>query len=99
MSAAFGHRFDDTGRPIESGTDIDRDFDAYLAERRAHVEKFLDQWVPSEDTPPETISRAVRYSLFAGGKRLRPILVLASAEAVGGPDPRGHRSSLLFRLR
>lgn len=73
MSSAFSHR------PIES------DFDAYLAERRAVVDAFLEQSVPSEDTPPATISRAVRYSLFAGGKRLRPILVLASAQAVGGP--------------
>jgi len=63
---------------------IRSDFDAYLAERRALVEEFLDECVPSEDAAPETISRAVRYSLFAGGKRLRPILVLASAEAVGG---------------
>ena len=60
------------------------DVDAYLAERRALVEEFLDSCVPSEEAAPETISRAVRYSLFAGGKRLRPILVLASAEAVGG---------------
>lgn len=60
------------------------DFDAYLAERRALVERFLDTAVPPEDTAPVTISRAVRYSLFAGGKRLRPILTLASAEAIGG---------------
>jgi geranylgeranyl diphosphate synthase type II len=59
-------------------------FDAYLAERRALVDEFMDTVVPPEETAPETISRAVRYSLFAGGKRLRPILVLASAEAVGG---------------
>ena len=60
------------------------DIDSYFAERRALVEEFLDECVPPEDAAPETISRAVRYSLFAGGKRLRPILVLASAEAVGG---------------
>ena len=60
------------------------DIDSYFAERRALVEEFLDKCVPREDAAPETISRAVRYSLFAGGKRLRPILVLASAEAVGG---------------
>lgn len=74
MSSAFGRR------PSAVGGD----FDAYLAERRALVENFLERCVPSEDTPPETISRAVRYSLFAGGKRLRPILVLAAAETVGG---------------
>lgn len=63
---------------------VGSDFDAYLGARRALVEEFLDGCVPSEDAAPETISRAVRYSLFAGGKRLRPMLVLASAEAVGG---------------
>ena len=59
-------------------------FDDYLAERAAVIESFLDGCVPGEDTPPATISRAVRYSLFAGGKRMRPILVLACAEAVSG---------------
>lgn len=74
MSSAFSRR------PSAVGSE----FDDYLSERRALVERFLDRSVPPEDTPPETISRAVRYSLFAGGKRLRPILVLASTEAVGG---------------
>lgn len=60
------------------------DFDTYLSERAALIESFMEQSVPEETTPPETISRAVRYSLLAGGKRLRPILVLAGAEAVGG---------------
>jgi len=71
-------------RPAKASSEDGPDFDVYLAERRNLVERFLDECVPSEDTPPHTISRAVRYSLFAGGKRLRPILVLASAEAVGG---------------
>ena len=44
----------------------------------------LDRLVPSEDTPPETIHRAMRYSLFAGGKRIRPILCLEAARAVSG---------------
>jgi len=67
-----------------NGPAASTDIDSYLAERRALVEEFLDTCVPAEDAAPETISRAVRYSLFAGGKRLRPILVLAAAEAVGG---------------
>ena len=37
-----------------------------------------------ERTPPETLHKAMRYSVFAGGKRLRPVLVIAGAEAVGG---------------
>ncbi len=51
--------------------------------RRA-VEPALDRALPSEDAWPETIHRAVRYSLFAGGKRIRPVLALAAGEAVGG---------------
>jgi geranylgeranyl diphosphate synthase, type II len=62
----------------------DKSVERYRAERAALVDAYLDRYLPSEDTPPETLSRAVRYSLFAGGKRLRPVLVMASAEAVGG---------------
>lgn len=59
-------------------------FDDYLAERAGIVEAYLSDYLPAEETPPSTISRAVRYSVFAGGKRLRPILALAAAETVGG---------------
>jgi geranylgeranyl diphosphate synthase type II len=55
-----------------------------LSERRRLVEEALDGALPQETAWPETIHRAVRYSLFAGGKRIRPVLVLAAAEAVGG---------------
>lgn len=64
--------------------DRDKSFERYLVERAARVDAYLDRYLPSEETPPETLSRAVRYSLFAGGKRLRPMLALASSEAVGG---------------
>jgi geranylgeranyl diphosphate synthase, type II len=60
------------------------DLQAYLAERRALVDAALERALPGEDTPPPTIHRAMRYSVLAGGKRLRPILVIAGAEAVGG---------------
>ncbi|HET7290822.1 MAG TPA: farnesyl diphosphate synthase [Vicinamibacteria bacterium] len=55
-----------------------------LDERRRLVEDALDRALPSEGEWPATIHRAVRYSLFAGGKRIRPQLVLAACEAVGG---------------
>jgi geranylgeranyl diphosphate synthase type II len=59
----------------------------YLARRAADVNAWLDRFVPSEATPPEKLHRAMRYSLFAGGKRLRPALVLAAGEALGAaPD-------------
>ena len=55
----------------------------YLARRAAEVNEWLDRLVPSETTPPEQLHHAMRYSLLAGGKRLRPALVLAAGEAFG----------------
>ncbi|MEK7385516.1 MAG: polyprenyl synthetase family protein [candidate division NC10 bacterium] len=60
------------------------DLQAYLKERRALVDAALERFLPPDDTPPPTVHRAMRYSVMAGGKRLRPILVIAGAEAVGG---------------
>jgi geranylgeranyl diphosphate synthase type II len=48
------------------------------------VEEALEQYLPGEDNIPTDIYKAVRYSVFNGGKRIRPILCLAAAEAVGG---------------
>ncbi len=59
-------------------------FEQALEERRSRVEAALDRALPPEAAWPATIHRAIRYSLFAGGKRIRPILVLAAGEAVGG---------------
>jgi len=56
----------------------------YLAARQKEVDRALDQFLPKASTRPATIHKAMRYSLFAGGKRLRPILCLAAAEACGG---------------
>jgi geranylgeranyl diphosphate synthase type II len=58
----------------------------YLKTRAALIDKALDHSLPPERLRPRTIHTAMRYSLFAGGKRLRPILLLAAAEACGG-DP------------
>ncbi len=54
----------------------------YMARQQKAVEAALDRWVPGEDENPATIHRAMRYSLFAGGKRVRPLLAIAAAEAV-----------------
>jgi geranylgeranyl diphosphate synthase type II len=59
--------------------------DQYLAERSALVDKALGRFLPKATVKPATLHKAMRYSLFAGGKRLRPILALAAAEACGGP--------------
>jgi len=58
----------------------------YLTDRRSRVEAALDRYLPAATCTPEHLHEAIRYSVLAPGKRLRPILVLASAEAVGG-DP------------
>ncbi|MFL6537799.1 MAG: polyprenyl synthetase family protein [Chthoniobacterales bacterium] len=56
----------------------------YLASRQKVIDRALDRFLPKPRTRPATIHKAMRYSLFAGGKRLRPILCLAAAEACGG---------------
>ncbi len=60
------------------------DLAAYMKERAAAVDAALGRFLPAETEAPETLHRAMRYSVFAGGKRLRPVLVIAGAEAVGG---------------
>ena len=60
------------------------DLKAYLSARQKEVDRALDGFLPKASARPATIHRAMRYSLFAGGKRLRPILCLAAAEACGG---------------
>lgn len=59
---------------------------AFLARCRALVDEKLDQLVPAETTEPITIHSAIRWSLFAGGKRLRPALVLTTGEVFGARD-------------
>jgi geranylgeranyl diphosphate synthase, type II len=59
-------------------------FESYLVERARAVDQALERFLPAETRAPETIHKAMRYSVFAGGKRLRPVLVIAGAEAVGG---------------
>jgi geranylgeranyl diphosphate synthase, type II len=54
----------------------------YLAAQVKVIDRVLDEWVPAETVAPESIHRAMRYSLFAGGKRIRPILAVAAARAI-----------------
>ena len=62
----------------------DFDLKQYLETRRLRVEEALEVALPQQDGPETRVVEAMRYSLFAGGKRLRPILCLAASEAVGG---------------
>ena len=56
----------------------------YLIARQKLIDRALDRYLPRANTKPATLHKAMRYSLFAGGKRLRPILCLAATEACRG---------------
>lgn len=56
----------------------------YLSDRSARVDQALEKWLPSGELMPWSLHQSMRYSVFAGGKRLRPILMIAACEAVGG---------------
>lgn len=58
--------------------------DLELKKRIAEIEEMLEGYIPKQEAFPPVIFEAMRYSLFAGGKRLRPMMVLAACEAVGG---------------
>lgn len=60
------------------------DFSAYLTAQTARVDAALERFVPAASEAPTTLHAAIRHSLFAGGKRLRPVLLLAACEACGG---------------
>src|SRR5438445_7154316 len=62
------------------------DLQAFLATRTAAVNRALDSFLPKATVKPFTIHEAMRYSLFAGGKRMRPALCLAAACACGGKE-------------
>jgi len=62
------------------------DLSAWVAARAPRVDAALDRFLPRATAKPATIHKAMRYSLFAGGKRMRPALVLAAAEACGGTE-------------
>ena len=59
------------------------DFAAQLPQLRTEAEQALDRYVPAAQTRPSRLHSAMRYSLEAGGKRIRPVLVLAAAELFG----------------
>ncbi|MDH7482262.1 MAG: polyprenyl synthetase family protein [Armatimonadota bacterium] len=60
------------------------DLQEYFSEKRKQIEAALDRFLPQEDQYPQILFRAMRYSVLDGGKRIRPVLVLAACEAVGG---------------
>ena len=61
------------------------DFAAFLSTLRPQVDEALDRLLPAAGTEPASIAEAMRYSVFAGGKRVRPALVVMAGEACGAP--------------
>lgn len=70
-------------QPVELGS-TPFDLESFLSTSTEAVNKTLDRLLPKAITRPATIHKAMRYSLFAGGKRMRPALCLAAAQACGG---------------
>jgi len=58
-------------------------FKKYLENKKNIIDKALDEYLPPEENSPSIIHKAIRYSVFGGGKRIRPILTLATAELFG----------------
>ncbi len=62
------------------------DIKSLIKDTAAKVEERLNELLPTEDVPPTTLHKAMRYSIFAGGKRIRPLLCIEAAKACGGSD-------------
>jgi len=62
------------------------DLDGFLAETRSLVDAALDRWLPPAADEPCRLHEAMRYAVFAGGKRLRPAIARAACRALGGGD-------------
>ena len=70
----------------------------YLVSRQKMVDDALQEYLPKSSVKPKTIHKAMRYSVFAGGKRLRPILCLAAGECCGGESIGGSPAGLRSRV-
>ncbi|NLC71036.1 MAG: polyprenyl synthetase family protein [Desulfuromonadaceae bacterium] len=64
------------------------DLKAFLKEKGECINQALDRFLPAEDIIPHNLHQAMRYSVMAGGKRLRPVLMMAACEAAGGEAER-----------
>lgn len=72
------------------------DFSAWSAQALAQVEQALEQWVPAQ--APAGLGEAMRYAVLGGGKRLRPLLVLAASQSVGASGPAALRAACATEL-
>lgn len=70
----------------------------YLAKQAKKIDKTLDSILPKESERPQVLHQAMRYSVFSGGKRVRPILVLAACEVVGGNEKKALPAACAIEL-
>ena len=76
------------GVRASGGASVSRSISDYLEDLRPRVDAALDRLLPAPDVPPERLHEAIRYSVFAGGKRVRPLLLLLGADSLGlDPEP------------
>jgi geranylgeranyl pyrophosphate synthase len=71
-----------------------RTLETFIDDARRQVDEALDRFLPNPPECPPILREAMRYSLMAGGKRLRPLLALAAADAVSGRNPEGWAAAL-----
>src|SRR5205085_7208337 len=90
--ASFEERADS---PVEASA---REVRAYFGRVRTLVESKLDELVPAEEAEPASVHAAIRWSLFAPAKRLRPVLVFAAGEAFGAGAESLIRTACAFEL-
>lgn len=84
--------------PHDAAAAADEEARAFIARARAAVDRQLDALVPVEATDPAAVHRAMRWSLFAGGKRFRPALLLAAGETFGASAKRLLKAACAFEL-
>jgi geranylgeranyl diphosphate synthase, type II len=75
-----------SAKPLRTANSGPFDLNAWLERQTKAVNYALDKFLPSETTKPPTIHKAMRYSLFAGGKRIRPALCMAASTACSGDE-------------
>ncbi len=74
------------------------DLKTYLITRAAEIDAALDDFLPKATARPVTLHEAMRYCIFSGGKRLRPVLCLAAAEACGGKLSNAHAAACAVEM-
>jgi geranylgeranyl diphosphate synthase type II len=82
-----GRRIESLAKAEDKDVNSVEEFKGWLNEQKDFVDSWLDRLLPSSDQEPKILNEAMRYSVMAGGKRLRPILVLVAYKMCGGRNP------------